>query len=264
MPEEDFTLLLAAARVVLVGARGPLAAQLASMPHPGWDFPPLLKTRSVEEEPSAPLPFMELDYFNGLGGFTGDGKEYVIYLGPDSWTPAPWVNVMANPAFGTLISESGSGFTWAGNSQQNRLTAWGNDPLCDAPSEAVYIRDEESGGFWSPTPLPIRELDAYRTRHGAGYTVFEHNSHAIEQEMTVFIPQDDVGGDPLCLKRLRLRNDGSRYRRLAVTFYAEWTLGSTARTPRCTYSPNGTSGRRRYSPTTTTIPRPPIACPSPP
>lgn len=171
---------------------------------------------------------------------------------------------MANPAFGTLISESGSGFTWAGNSQQNRLTAWGNDPLCDAPSEAVYIRDEESGGFWSPTPLPIRELDAYRARHGAGYTVFEHNSHAIEQEMTVFVPQDDAGGDPLCLKRLRLRNDGSRYRRLAVTFYAEWTLGSTARTPRCTYSPNGISGRRRSSPTTTTISRPPIACPLPP
>ena len=79
--------------------------------------------------------------------------------------------------------------------------------------------------FWSPTPLPIRELDAYRTRHGAGYTVFEHNSHAIEQEMTVFVPQDDAGGDPLCLKRLRLSNDGSCHRRLAITFYAEWTLG---------------------------------------
>ena len=225
MPEEEFTLLLAAAKVVLVGARGPLAAQLASMPHPGWDFPPLLKTRAVEEEPSAPLPFMDLDYFNGLGGFSGDGREYVIYLGPNTCTPAPWVNVMANSTFGALISESGSGFTWACNSQQNRLTAWRNDPLCDAPSEAVYIRDEESGGLWSPTPLPIRELDAYRARHGAGYTVFEHNSHVIEQEMTVFVPQDDAGGDPLCLKRLRLRNDGSRYRRLAVTFYIEWTLG---------------------------------------
>jgi cyclic beta-1,2-glucan synthetase len=225
MPDEDFTLFLAAARVVLVGARGQLAAQLAAMPHPVWEFPPPLKIRSMEEEPSAPLPFMELDYFNGLGGFTGDGREYVIYLGPDTWTPAPWVNVMANPGFGTLISESGSGFTWAGNSQQNRLTAWRNDPLCDAPSEAVYIRDEESGAFWSPTPLPIRELDAYRARHGAGYTVFEHNSHAIEQEMVVFVPQDDAGGDPLCIKRLRLRNDGSRHRHLAVTFYVEWTLG---------------------------------------
>jgi cyclic beta-1,2-glucan synthetase len=225
MPEDDLTLLLAAARVVLVAARGPLAQQLAAMPDTVWEFPARLKTRSMGQEPSAPLPFMELNYFNGLGGFSADGREYVIYLGPDTWTPAPWVNVLANPGFGALVSEAGSGFTWAGNSQQNRLTAWANDPLVDPPSEAVYIRDEESGGFWSPTPLPIRELDAYRTRHGAGYTVFEHNSHAIEQEMTVFVPQDDAGGDPLCLKRLRLRNDGSRRRRLAVTFYAEWTLG---------------------------------------
>ncbi|MFH1057078.1 MAG: glucoamylase family protein [Pseudomonadota bacterium] len=225
MPGEDLTLLLAAARVVLVAARGTLPQQLAAMPDPVWDFPPLLKTRSMAQEPSAPLPFMELDYFNGLGGFSPDGREYVIYLGPDANTPAPWVNVIANPAFGTLVSEAGSGFTWAGNSQQNRLTAWANDPLLDPPSEAVYIRDEESGGFWSPTPHPIRELDAYRARHGAGYTVFEHNSHAIEQEMTVLVPQDDAGGDPLCLKRLRLRNDGSRRRRLSVTFYAEWTMG---------------------------------------
>ena len=225
LPGEDLTLLLAVAHVVLVAARGPLAQQLAAMPDFVWEFPPLLKTRSVEQEPSAPLPFMDLHYFNGLGGFSADGREYIIYLGPDTWTPAPWVNVMANPAFGTLVSESGSGFTWAGNSQQNRLTAWANDPIGDAPSEAVYIRDEESGGFWSPTPLPIRELDAYRTRHGAGYTVFEHNSHALEQEMTVFVPLDDQGGDPIYLKRLRLGNDGSRRRRLAVTFYAEWTLG---------------------------------------
>ena len=147
MPEEDINLLFAAARVLLVGARGALAAQLASVPHQARETPPPLNTLAVDEEPSAPLPFMELDYFNGLGGFTADGREYVIYLGPEAWTPAPWVNVMANPAFGTLISESGSGFTWAGNSQQNRLTAWGNDPLSDPPSEAVYIRDEESGAF---------------------------------------------------------------------------------------------------------------------
>ena len=96
----------------------------------------------------------------------------------------------------------------AGFRQQNRLSAWANDPLSDTPSEAVYIRDEETGSFWSPTPLPIRELDAYRARHGTGYTVFEHQSHAMEQELTVFVPMDEEGGDPLCLKRLRLRNRG--------------------------------------------------------
>src|SRR3990170_2089376 len=95
---------------------------------------------------------------------------------------------MANPNFGTLVSESGSGFTWYGNSQQNRLTGWSNDPVSDPPSEAIYIRDEETGTFWTPTPLPVRELDAYRARHGADYTVFEHNSHAMEQELPPFVP----------------------------------------------------------------------------
>ena len=224
IPEEDVTLLLTAAHVTLVAARGSLAQQLA-IPTDEFGLPALLETQYMEEEPSAPLPFMELSYFNGLGGFTPDGREYVIYLGPDTWCPAPWVNVIANAAFGTLVSESGSGFTWYGNSQQNRLTGWSNDAVSDPPSEAVYIRDEESGTFWSPTPLPIREVDAYRVRHGAGYTVFEHNSHAVEQELAVFVPTDETGGDPVCLKRLRLRNDGHRLKRLSVTFYAEWTLG---------------------------------------
>lgn len=224
IPEEDVTLLLTAAHVALVAARGSLAQQLA-IKTDAIDLPALLETQYMEEEPSAPLPFMELSYFNSLGGFTPDGKEYVIYLGPDTWCPAPWVNVIANADFGTLVSESGSGFTWYGNSQQNRLTGWSNDAVSDPPSEAVYIRDEESGTFWSPTPLPIREHDAYRVRHGAGYTVFEHNSHAVEQKLTVFVPTDETGGDPVCLKQLRLRNDGHRLKRLSVTFYAEWTLG---------------------------------------
>ena len=191
--------------------------QQFGMPTDTVEWPAPLEAAAIEEEPSAQLPFMELAYFNGLGGFTPDGREYAIYLGPDTWTPAPWVNVMANPTFGTMVSESGSAFTWYGNSQQNRLTSWSNDPISDPPSEAVYVRDEESGRFWSPTPIPIRELDAYRARHGAGYTVFEHNSHAIEQELTVFVPTDESGGDPICCKRLRLRNDSSRLRKLSTT-----------------------------------------------
>jgi len=224
IPEEDRTLMLAAARVVLVAARGPLPQQLGT-PVEMVELPGRLGTERVEEEPSAQLPFMTLPYFNGLGGFTTDGREYAIYLGPDRQTPAPWVNVMANPSFGTLVSESGSGFTWYGNSQQNRLTGWSNDPVSDPPSEAIYIRDEETGTFWTPTPLPVRELDAYRVRHGAGYTVFEHNSHAIEQELTTFVPVDEKGGEPISIRRLKLRNDSSRVRRLSITFYVEWTLG---------------------------------------
>ncbi|MES1261177.1 MAG: glycosyl hydrolase family 65 protein, partial [Acidobacteriota bacterium] len=148
------------------------------------------------------------------------------YLKPGDCTPAPWVNVMANADFGAMVSESGLGFTWRGNSQMNRLTPWNNDPVSDEPSEVVYLRDEEGGACWSPTPRPIRESDAYRARHGQGYSVFEHNSHAIGQELTVFVPvREDGSGDPVKIYRLRLRNDSSRARRLSVTYFAEFVLG---------------------------------------
>jgi cyclic beta-1,2-glucan synthetase len=224
IPEEDLTLLKAAARMVLVAARGTLPQQ-AGVPAEVPELSDPMAKKRAPREPSASLPFMELPYFNSLGGFTPDGREYAIYLGPNTHTPAPWVNVIANPTFGTLVSETGSGFTWYGNSQRNRLTQWSNDPVMDPPSEAVYVRDEETGVYWTPTPSPIREETAYRARHGAGYTVFEHNSQGIEQELTVFVPVDERGGEPIKLERLRLRNDSSRHRKLSVTYYVEWTLG---------------------------------------
>ena len=224
IPAEDLTLLKAAASVVLVAARGTLPQQLG-IPGEVAEPPDPLAKRRAPREPSAALPFLELPYFNSLGGFTPDGREYAIYLGPDTHTPAPWVNVIANPDFGTLVSETGSGFTWFGNSQRNRLTPWSNDPVTDPPSEALYLRDEETGVYWTPTASPIREEIAYRVRHGAGYTVFEHNSQGIEQELTVFVPVDESGGDPVKLQRLRIRNDSARQRKLSLTYYVEWTLG---------------------------------------
>jgi len=224
IPEEDLTLLRAAASVALVAARGTLPKQLGVLVEVP-ELPKHLAGKRAPREPSASLPFMELHYFNSLGGFTADGHEYAIYLGPNTHTPAPWVNVIANPTFGALVSESGSGFTWYGNSQRNRLTQWSNDPVMDPPSEALYIRDEETGVYWTPTPLPIREETAYRTRHGAGYTVFEHNSQGIEQELTVFVPVNERGGEPVKLQMLWLKNDSSRHRKLSVTYYVEWTLG---------------------------------------
>jgi cyclic beta-1,2-glucan synthetase len=226
IPGEDLTLLMAVACEVLVAARGTLPQQLGisgEVP----ELPESMAPRIEAREPSMQLPFLELDYFNSLGGFTQDGREYAIYLGPDTHTPAPWVNVMANPDFGTLVSETGAGFTWYGNSQRNRLTNWPNDPVMDPSAEAIYIRDEESGLFWTPTPAPIREDTAYRARHGAGYTVFEHNSNGIEQELTVFVPVDEQGGEPIKLQRLRLKNDSGRNRKLSITYYVEWTLGES-------------------------------------
>ena len=227
VPEDHRNLLFAASHAVLSGSRGSLQRQLAG----AEALPPARVFEAVAaqlEEPSAPLPFLELPYFNGLGGFTGDGRENAIYLAPDALTPAPWINVLANAGFGTLVSESGLGFTWRGNSQQNRLTPWTNDPVSNAPPEAIYIRDDQSGARWTPTASPIRERDAYRARHGQGYTVFEHNSHSIGQELTVFVPlAEDGAGDPVKVCRLRLRNESSRRRHLSVMYFAEWTLGAT-------------------------------------
>jgi cyclic beta-1,2-glucan glucanotransferase len=223
--KEELIALQAAARMVLVAARGTLRQQLAATT-PVAAKPRLLAPgKEFQEEPSAPLTFMELKYFNGLGGFTEDGKEFVIYLGPGSRTPLPWINIMANPKFGAFVSESGAEFVWGRNSQTDRLTPWFNDPISDPPGTAIYIRDDDIGAVWSPTPQPIREKDAYRARHGQGYTTFEHNSHAIEQRLLTFVPVDDAGGQPVRLQRLRLRNNSSRRRKLTVTSYATLVLG---------------------------------------
>jgi cyclic beta-1,2-glucan synthetase len=225
LPEDHRNLLLASAGVVLGGHRGSLQQQMAGISDPflgGARIP----VRAAAEDIAVSLPFLELAYFNGQGGFSGDQREYAIYLKAGDNTPAPWINVMANSQFGAIVSESGLGCCWHGNSQMNRLTPWSNDPVGDEPSEAIYLRDEESGQSWSPTPQPMRGSDAYRARHGQGYTVFEHSSYGIGQELLVFVPVDANGdGEPVRVCRLRLRNHSSRPRKLSATWFASLVLG---------------------------------------
>jgi cellobiose phosphorylase len=159
---------------------------------------------------------------NGLGGFTPDGREYVITLRAGERPPAPWANVLANPGFGCLITEAGSGYTWAGNSQMNRLTPWSNDPVTDPAGEAVYLRDEETGTFWSPTPAPCGGDATNVIHHGQGYSLFKQTSHGLEQDVLILISP----ADPIKMVHLRVRNAGARPRRLSATFYAEWVLGT--------------------------------------
>lgn len=225
IPETDLNLILACARANLIAARGSLRQQLVS-PVEFITYPPRLQTdKTIKDVPSKTLPFLELSYFNDLGGFTPDGREYAIYLGPNANTPAPWINVIANSTFGTMVSEAGSGCTWYGNSQNNRLTPWSNDPLQNPITDCLYIRDDEMGTFWSPTPGPIRELDAYRVRHGQGYSRFEHNSHGIEQDLLIYVPVDDSGGLPVRIQKLRLVNNSGRPRRLSVFAFSTLVLG---------------------------------------
>ncbi|MDQ3003635.1 MAG: phosphorylase, partial [Fibrobacterota bacterium] len=221
IPMEDRVLLQAAARAVLGSRRGSLANQVMRMRRVVVPIAPQPKRQEPSMESSAPPPRPYLEFFNGLGGFTSDGKEYQIILGEGQWTPAPWINVIANPNFGFIASESGSGFTWCGNSRERKLTPWSNDPVSDAPGEAAYIRDRETGDVWSPTALPIREEGRpYVAIHGHGYSRYLHSSHGIRLELLQWVPWDDS----IKLSRLTVENTSPQTRHLDVTFYAEWTL----------------------------------------
>ncbi len=224
IPEDDLRLLKAAAGVVLVAARGELAQQLG-VSRESVDSSEALETKSVPLDPPQKLQEIPLLYYNGFGGFTLDGREYVITLKGKKHTPLPWINVMANPEFGSIVSESGGGFTWFGNSQRNRLSQWTNDPVLDSPSEIVYLRDEETGDFWTIPPWPDQEEGECRIRHGAGYTLFEKHSFGIKQELKQFVPVDSDGGAPVKFFEVNLQNDTDRWRRLSITFYIELVLG---------------------------------------
>ncbi len=255
--EDDKILLQAAARVVLLGNGGTLGRQVERT-EPPPALPEILPVKERKKDGRRPVEKWqaparpELLFANGTGGFTRDGREYVIFpyrlpgaeageqrggerrrfwskerpkSGPrpePALPPAPWVNVIANPSFGFLVSESGAGYTWAGNSQMDRLTPWNNDPVSDPPGEVLYLRDEATGDVWTPTPLPLGAAAPTLVRHGQGYTVFEQQAHGLAQELLLFVPADA----PVKVVRLKVRNTGSAPRRLSATYYAEWVLGT--------------------------------------
>ena len=224
IPVEMRALLSAAARVVLVAQRGSLFDQLDRISESAARPASEARARPGAPEAAAPAPTLSnsLEFFNGLGGFADDGREYVTILGPGQSTPAPWINVVANPAFGFQASTEGSGYTWSINSRENQITPWSNDPVSDRPGEVFYLQDDQSGDVWSPTALPIRsETGTYVARHGRGYCRFEHTSHGVESELLQYVPMSD----PLKISRLVLRNRTNRTRRLSVTSYVEWVLG---------------------------------------
>jgi cyclic beta-1,2-glucan synthetase len=222
----DKILFETVAGVILDESNGTLAEhaqRLTTLPTRLPEFSPSLSpARDSEPTPLLHLPG-DLLMDNGLGGFSRDGREYVIHLLPGQYTPHPWVNVIANPQFGFLVSETGSGCTWAVNSGENRLTPWRNDPVTDMPGEALYLRDEETGLVWSPTLMPAGAETAHLIRHGAGYSVFESQSHGLNQILRLFAAPDA----PVKIAHLRLQNLWKRPRRITVTYYAEWLLGTT-------------------------------------
>lgn len=224
IPPETRTLLRSIARIVLVAERGGLAEQLNHISEVGDKGLPTRASRARRPLQPTAAPKQQLEYFNGLGGFADDGKEYVTILGPGQSTPAPWINVVANPAFGFQVSAEGSGFSWSVNSREHQLTPWSNDPVADPPGEALYLCDEDTDELWSPTASPIRhDTSVYVARHGWGYSRFEHEAHGIASDLLVYVPL----ADPIKITRLKLHNTTNRRRRLSVTAYVEWVLGGS-------------------------------------
>jgi len=219
---EDQILLQSVARAIISDTRGSLVEQISRRVAAEERVPRFKPARTYRPAPTPPAPPQrELICFNGLGGFTPDGREYVITTGRDQMTPAPWVNVLANSHFGTVISESGLAYTWNENAHEFRLTPWHNDPVSDSSGEAFYLRDEESGHFWSPAPLPTPGAGSYDSRHGFGYSVFEHTEDGISSELWVYVALDAS----IKFTVLKVRNASGRSRRLSATGYVEWVLG---------------------------------------
>ena len=221
LSEDERVLFQAVARIVFRDSAETLIEQVERRVSSRRPSDLLEPVRKPSAEPTQPLLARERIFCNGLGGFTPDGREYVITLEPGQTTPAPWANVIASPHIGTVVSESGSAYTWVENAHEFRLTTWHNDPLSDSSGEALYIRDEESGEFWSPTPLPARGKSGYTCRHGFGYSVFEHYQSGIASELFTYVAMDA----PVKFAVVKLRNHSTRARHLSLTGYWELVLG---------------------------------------
>ena len=232
LPSPICDLLQTAARAVFVARRGTLSDQLARLREPE----PVPRRRANPDETPrevAARTTPPLEFFNGLGGFAAEAREYLVVLDEGQWTPAPWVNVIANPQFGFLASAEGSGSTWSLNAQQNPLTPWSNDPVSNAPAEALYIRDEDSGALWSATAALA---DTRRAAVSYTYVVLGTVSataatntrqfHGIGLNLLQFVPLE------IWIKISRLQeivNASAETRRLSVTHYLIAGVGQSAR-----------------------------------
>jgi len=224
LPPSHRDLLQSVARVIFAPRRGALRDQLVMPRQPAPAPRPRGKAAAAEPGASFGKPgALALEFFNGLGGFDAATREYVVVLDRGEWTPTPWVNVIANPQFGFLVSADGSGSTWSLNAQQNQITPWCNDPVSNAPAEAIYIRDEKTGDLWSAMPLPIRDPDGvYVVRHGFGYTRSQYARGGISVDLLQFVPLED----PVKISRLKISNTCAAARQLSLTYYLDWVLGN--------------------------------------
>ncbi len=218
---EDLILLKAVARVIIADSRGTLQDQVNRRLTTKANIPYLTPGPVYQEQKELLQPTSPLQFHNGVGGFSADGKEYVIQTTGDRMPPLPWSNIIANRNFGMVVTESGPTYTWAENAHGFRLTPWNNDPVTDASGEAYYLRDEDNGIFWSVTPNPTRRNSRYTIRHGFGYSTFECYFDGIQTETTLFVDLEA----PIKFVVVKVTNMSGRHRKLSATGYAEWVLG---------------------------------------
>jgi len=219
--EEDRILFRTIARIIISDKRGSLADHI-NRKNTVKSIMPLINPQRLYSisDSSIPIP-NDLMFFNGSGGFSRSEYEYVIITERGKLTPVPWSNILSNPDFGTVISESGQSYTWIENAHEIRLTPWENDPVCDTGGEVFYIRDEESGYYWSPSYLPTPGASPYITCHGFGYSIFRHVEDGIASEMAIYVDLEDA----IKFFVIKIKNNGNRQRRISATGYIEWTLG---------------------------------------
>ncbi len=223
IPEENQNLLEAMASVVLEGNKGSLKEQLEQKEEESKIplFSPHQKQIEAKVELKELVNTDELAFYNNFGGFDEEKEEYVITLRPDQKTPVPWTNVISNPNFGFVVSESGSQFTFCENSRDNRLTPWFGDPVLDNAGEALFVKDEETGKSWSPLAWPKRDKNPYLIRHGKGYVKFKHKCEEISSDLTLFVPRRD----PVKIVRFKVKNTSSKERKVSIYYFLEWVLG---------------------------------------
>lgn len=220
---EDRILLQSVARVIVADRNGSLSDQFNRRALGDKRVARLSPTRTHRHEPASvpDAPREDLLLANNFGGFSADGSEYIITTAQAHKTPLPWANVIANPHFGSVITESGLSYTWSENAHEFRLTPWSDDPVGASGGEAIYLRDEETGHFWSPTPQPCSGAMPYVTRHGFGYSVFEHTAGGIHSQLWIYVDLEDS----VKFSMLKIRNGSGRTRKLSATGYVEWVLG---------------------------------------
>ena len=180
---------------------------------------------SVEEDLSKDIDiinsFQNIKYYNEYGAFSEDGKKYIIRINKENKLPTTWSHIMANNKFGTIVTESGGGYTWYKNSRLNRVTSWHNSACTNIPSEIIYLKDEENGRIWTPTAMPMPDDKNYNVIYGFGYAKYIHSCDEILQELEVFVPQEES-----CkINILTLKNNAPKKKKMKIVYYVKPVIG---------------------------------------